>query len=725
MNNEPIDFSFNWQEYFLKWQRQWKTALGVFGLTIFLSLVGSSFLKKNYQAQGKILFRVDRTASLTGVGKNVEELKALSLNQTPVITEIEVIRSIPLLKETIERVQVKNAKAQPLRLEDVKDRLKMKMIGGSDVVQISYQDPNPHAAADVVNTLMNVYLDSKIDNNRSQAKTAREFISKSLPNIEQKVAQAEQELLDFKQGNKVLSLTKEAEITVIQMANLDQKITDLKAEIEGIDAQIAILKAQLGLTYDEALAVNRVSNSPAIEAILAQIKKVEVELADRRKNLQDNHPQILNLKEQRAKLDWQFQSKVGKLSQQKLKVLQGLLQVKNFKENLLERFIDLQSRKVNRSQQLASLKKDQKKYQERAQLIPKLESRQQYLNRKINSAQNTYETLLDNFQVVQVTENKETVSARIIETARFPERGSTGRLPVMAGGTLLAFLLAQLTVLIREQRDKTIKNIAELKDIFGYHVLSLIPLDESNSNSTNYQLVTIEQPEAFESELYRMLQVNLRLFNPESQAKVILVTSSVPEEGKSTITANLAASIAETKGRVLLIDGDLRNPSQAKFWTQCEPSGLSDVLSGKARLREVICHPIDKLDLLAAGKTKVSPLTLIDSEEMVDLLQQLKQEYDVILIDTPPLLVTADVLTLGKMADGILLISRLGVVERETAKATQESLKSSGQQVLGLVVNGVNRQEFDRYLYYAKKYYGTQRYQSKSVFAAKGRGVRV
>jgi succinoglycan biosynthesis transport protein ExoP len=720
-----IQFTFDWKIFFSKWQRQWKYALGVFLLTFLFTSIVASLLKNNYQARGKILFKIDNSASLTGIGKNIGKLKPLLNNQSPLITEVEVIRSNPLLQETIERLDFKDKKGQLLQPKYLKDNLKLKMLGGSDVLEISYHHVNPYTAADVVNVLMNVYLSNKLGNNRSQAKRASEFISKELPNLEEKVSKAEDEFLKFKQKNNVLALDKEEESIILALANFNSHIIDLEAKIRGIESQIKTLQTQLGLTLNDALAIDRLSNSSKVEGILNRLKKVEQELSDRLEILKANHPQVINLKEIKIALNRDLQREISKVTKQKTKNIEGLLRVRNFKKNLLEKLIELQDKRINISQQLNSFYKARISYQKRARQIPQLEQKQQYLTRRINSAQNTYETLLNNFQVVRVTENRETVSARIIETAGLPEKSRSDRFPVMAGGTLLGLLLAQLTILIRENQNKTLKTVSEVKNIFDRNVLGLIPLQEKLKDRLDSPLVVLDRPEAFESELYRMIQVNLRLSNPNRQTKAILITSSVSNEGKSTIAANLASAIVQTKRRVLLIDGDFRNPSQTRLWDRILEKevtkryaqlGLSDVLSGKITFSEAIYSPIDRLDLIGAGQTKVNPLTLIDSSEMKTLLEKLKQNYETIIIDAPPLLIAADVLSLSKMADGIVFVSRLGVVEKETAMAARESLDNSGQQVLGLIVNGVDRQEFDRYLYYDKKYYNIDGFRKKSAF---------
>jgi capsular exopolysaccharide synthesis family protein len=707
---ENIDFNFS--QYFLKWKRHWKPAVGILVLTMLLSACVSTLLKTSYRAEGKLLFKADRTASLTGLqqdNQDSNDLKPLLINQTPVSTQIEVITSFPILQETINRAKLTDSEGQLLAPKALKDSLKIKMIGGSDVVEISYHNRDAKAASDVVNTLMEVYIDNQIGNKQSESKVAREFIAKELPLVEDKVLQAETALRDFKSKNSVLALNKEAETAVTQLADLNQKITTTEAQLRGIEAQADALKAQLGLSLNQALAVNKISDSPTIGGLLEQIKAVEEDINSEKQIYRENHPNVVNLQEKRLTLNKKLQQEIRDIAGN-VPINQGLLKVRENKENQLEKFITLGIQKTDLSRQLNSLYQSKKVYQERANQIPGLEKRQADLDRQINSAKNTYETLLNSLQQVQVTENRRTGNAQIIEPAKIPDRGSSKRLLVLAGGTMFGLLLAQIAVILLDRIDKSLKTIPEIKEIFPYNVLGIIPFDEVAQEVDIPMISIVEKPESFVSEIYRMIQVNLKLLNLDKQQKVILVSSSVPEEGKSTVSANLAAAVAQSKRRVLLIDGDLRNPSQQILWQVSNQVGLSDILSDRANLADAVSRPIENLSLLTTGQTKSNPLTLLDSQEMADLIEEAKRNYDVVIIDAPPLLVTADVLTMGKMTEGILLVSRIGVVEKESAQAARASLENSGQKVLGLVVNGVDQQEFDSYFYYTKKYFAPSPY---------------
>ena len=194
------------------------------------------------------------------------------------------------------------------------------------------------------------------------------------------------------------------------------------------------------------------------------------------------------------------------------------------------------------------------------------------------------------------------------------------------------------------------------------------------------------------------------------------MTSSVPGEGKSTVAANLAAAMAQLNRKVLLIDGDLRKASQHELWQLDNKAGVKDVIAHKTPLTKVVNQPMPQLDVLTSGTIAPNPLALLDSTEMSQLVANARKEYELIIIDAPPLAVTADVLTLSKLADGIVFVSRPGIVENESAELAKETLYNASldKQVLGMVINGVKPKEFDRYSYHAK--------YSKSYFSSSAEG---
>ena len=700
---ESLDLDFT--SYFQKLRRRWKSALLVFLLTVGATGALSTLLKKTYEAEGKLLFKNNNTASLTNIGEGLGELKPLLNNQTPLSTQIEIITSAPVLQETIEKLKLEDEEGELLKPEQLKQNLNVKIVGGSDVIHITYNHSDPYTAADIINTLMNTYIAKQVSGNQAETGGAREFISDQIPQVETQVLQAESKLRQFKEANNVVDLNKERETVVLELSHLNQQLASTGSRFQGVQAQANTLQNQLGLTLKQAISASQLGNSPVIGGIFRELSNTESELARERQRFRDNHPSVISLEEKKADLNQKLRQLIRQRVGSGVRINNGLLKSSDNKENQLERFISLEIEKLSLQRQLTSLYQSQQVYLKRAKQLPRLEQEEQELLRQVNAAQTTYETLLGSLQEVQLAENQQTVNAQIIELAQSPEQGSSGQLLMMVFGVLLGLLFANLSVLFLEMQDHTIKNIPEIKDKFAYGVLGIIP-EESAENHLG--VIVQEQPDCLISEIYRMIQVNLSFHSSHKLPQVILVTSSVPGEGKSTISANLAAAIAQAGRRVLLIDGDLRKPSQHKLWQLDNQAGLKNILAQQTEINQVVSQTIEKLDVLTAGVIPPNPLALLDSPEMSKLITQARQEYDLILIDAPPLPVTADVLTLSKMAEGILFVSRPGIAEYESAVLAAETLDTINKKVLGMVINGVKPKEFERYSYharYAKNYF--------------------
>ena len=696
---ESLDL--NLSEYLLKVKRRWKPALAIFLLTLGTTAVLSLLQQKTFRAEGKLLFKQKSAAALTGVGEQIGTLEPLLTNQTPLSTQKEVITSEPVIQQVIDTLKLKDSDGDPLKPEDLEKKLKIELVGGSDVVEIAYKHPNPKVASSIVNTLMNVYLQEQIRNNQQEPATAKEFLNQQLPPMETKVAEAETNLEGFRSKNNIVDLQEEKRTIVADLGALNQQISTVGSELQGIQAQTAALQSQLGLSLKQAIAANQLGGSPAVQSILDQLSETESALAKERQRFNDKHPSIVSLEEKKSDLTANLEQLIAQSVGQGVKVSQGVLRSEGggLKENQLEKFITLKIDELSKQRQVAALYQSQQNYLQRAKKLPRLEKKEKELLRQVETAGKTYKTLLDSLQEVQIAENQQSGNAQIVELAPVPEKGSSGKLPLLASGVLLGVLLANFSVLLLEMQDRSLQSVAEIKKKFYYNVLGITPLEPPIYQG---RVITREEPDSFSGEVYRMVQANLKFLTSDKPPQVILVTSSVPEEGKSTVSANLAAAIAQLGRRVLLVDGDLRRSSQHRLWGVDNQIGLKDILTGDRIIEQVISKPMPKLDLLTSGIVRSNPLS--------NLIASARRDYDLVLIDSPPLPVTADVLTISKMVDGIVFVTRPGIVEQESAELAQETLETTGQKILGMVINGVKPNDFDRYSYHAR--YGKSYYSS-------------
>lgn len=253
----------------------------------------------------------------------------------------------------------------------------------------------------------------------------------------------------------------------------------------------------------------------------------------------------------------------------------------------------------------------------------------------------------------------------------------------IAVGLLLGALLGVGLALLRDTLDNTVKDREEIEQITGVGLVGSIPLDKERQNRP---AIPFESDNSLIAEAFRKLRTNLQFLAVDNPPRTIVVTSSAPNEGKSTTAINIALSLAEAEHSVCLVDGDLRRPSLAKYLDLVGSVGFSSVLSGAAPLSEVLQESkFPRLTVLAAGPTPPNPSELLSSLAAKKVVTELREKFDYVIIDSPPLLAVTDGAILATDADGTLLISRFGHSTREQLTHAVNTLKDVGAPLLGAV----------------------------------------
>jgi capsular exopolysaccharide synthesis family protein len=216
-----------------------------------------------------------------------------------------------------------------------------------------------------------------------------------------------------------------------------------------------------------------------------------------------------------------------------------------------------------------------------------------------------------------------------------------------------------------------------------------------------WSLITENNPKSPISEGYRMLRTNIEYSSIDQSLQIIMVTSSKPSEGKSTTCANLAVAFAQTNKRVLLIDADLRKPTQHQIFGKSNRIGLTTALFHQKELRDVIqLTNTDNLSFIPAGPTPPNPSELLSSTRMATLLETIKGMYEVIIIDTPPIMFVTDAQIVAAQSDGVVLVIDSGKVKKEVALKAKASLDHVKAKLIGIVLNNISRNHSDSYYYY-------------------------
>ena len=701
--SEDIDI----RSYWLVLKRRWLVASGILFTSIALSGFAISLQRPTYQASGKLLFQANRASLLTGVGEKVGDLESVRREANPLSTQAEILQSRPIIEEVIEKLDLRDKNGELVKPESI--NIKIEPIPGTDVLNVAHISGESKKAADVVNQIMRSYVNSNIQNNRQETVAARKFIEGQLPRAEGELNRATEQLRSFKAANQVINLEQETEETVKSIGELDKQLNEVKGQLAEVTSQQAELRSQIKIPSSEAVDRTSLSLIPGVQEALGELQKVQSQIATQQALYTSDNPIMITLREKEASLNKLLQQRASQSLGTNVKVSPDKLQLGQLKEQLVGESVRLQAQRLGLESKVQTLSGLHQQFKQRAQVLPNLEKKQGDLERRVMVAQKTYETLLGRLQEIRVAENQTIGSARIVQNAVVSPNPARMRMMLLlgAGGIFIGALLGVAAAFLVDVIDKSIKTVKEAQDVFGYTLLGLIPKFDTNSASIEQtmegaspRVVVGTLPRSVIHEAYQMLQANLKFISHKT-VRTIVVTSSVPGEGKSEVSANLAAVIAQAGKRVLLVDSDMRNPSQHHLWGVMNLTGLSNVIVGQDRIRNCIQTVTRNISVLTAGVIPPNPQALLDSDGMSALIQALSQHYDYIIFDTPPLAGTADAAVLGKMADGVLVVVRPGVADLKSALAAKTLLMRSEANVLGMVANGVNiKHEPDRYFYY-------------------------
>jgi capsular exopolysaccharide synthesis family protein len=290
------------------------------------------------------------------------------------------------------------------------------------------------------------------------------------------------------------------------------------------------------------------------------------------------------------------------------------------------------------------------------------------------------------------------VQATTIAAAQVPDQPSSPKIPINLGiGLIVGLLLGLGIAVLRHILDTKIRNENDVGLVTGSAILGVVAYDQE---VPSHPVILRDEPQAAPSEAVRRLRTNLQFIDVANRPKSIVVSSSIPAEGKTTIAINLAVSLADTGARVILIDADLRRPSIAEYMGIEGQVGLTTVLIGRADVKDVV-QPFgtSSLDLLPAGQVPPNPSELLGSAAMASLLERLSASYDMVLLDSPPLLPVTDAVVLSKMAGGAVVIVGADRIHRPQLRQSLDSLETAGVHLFGLVMNKMARRDAAAYGY--------------------------
>ena len=324
----------------------------------------------------------------------------------------------------------------------------------------------------------------------------------------------------------------------------------------------------------------------------------------------------------------------------------------------------------------------------------------QELQRAVETNRNLYDTFFARIKQANDSLELDTANARIVDAAVMPSGPAKPRKGLLVAVALvLSIILGALLAFLLDFLDTTFKGTEDVEDKLGVSMLGMVPLIKKSKKNAS-PILFLDSNQSGYAEAMRTVRTSVVLSGIDKPHKLIAVTSSVPSEGKSTSSINLAVAMAQME-KVLLIDADMRKPTVAKVLGLPQNSpGLSNLVAGTSTLEDCVLHVEDaNLDVLTAGLIPPNPLELLSSQKLADLLHSLGEIYDRVIIDTPPVLLVSDSLVLSKVVDALLYVIRSDMTAHHTARTGINRLLAAKAPVIGVVLNKVNMKK-------AAQYYG-------------------
>jgi succinoglycan biosynthesis transport protein ExoP len=565
-------------------------------------------------------------------------------------------------------------------------RVNVSPIRDSQLVNVGVQAKDPVMAARMANELVKAYIGQNLGTKLTAAKDAVQWLSKRISEERTKVEAAENALLSYKEKHQIITdFSSDAEqITAQKLATLNEQV--VKAESMRVEAETRYQQAlALDDTPDMLDSISEVLSNDLVK----EIKRMEVVLYNRMSELSrkygKNHPQMVAIN-----------SELEDLKKRKaVEARRVVSSLKNEYQLAVAREESLKKALARQKQETLALNKKAVQFG--------------VLKRQAESSRQLYELLVKRFKETSLTEEMKTGNIRVIDRAEVPGYPVKPRkqrnilLAVVVGlffGIGMAFLLEYL--------DNTIKLPEEVTDFLRVPYLGPVPAFsmDGSLNEMPSRLISVHSPKSTASEAYRGLRTSLLLSSADTKLRVIMIVGAGPFEGKTLTSANLAVTMAQSHQPVLLIDGDMRRPDMHKIFQTPHSKGLSGILAGTDTPEDAIVETsVEGLHLLPVGPIPPNPAELIGSKTMERFITGLKEKYEIIIIDTPPLTAVTDALALSQFVDGVMLVTRTGITPRRVVKNCIEQLQAVNANILGVVLNGVGK---DRYYYspYSYGYYG-------------------
>ena len=686
-------------------RRKW-IIISVFLAFFFIVVIGTHLLTPTYEAKAKLL--VGTTDSLSLLLTSLD----FPIPAPPDDYETDIALSTirPILEELISSLKLKKRNGELIKYYELaKPSLINKILPKPSVEVDQYEDaaileivsnsPDPSEAANMSNKLAELYIKDRLERSAEEYKAARIFIEGKIQKIREEYYEALSDVKNFRIKEETVDLATETEKLIDKITSLKSNFEENEKAILGLENEIAKSREQLEKTEKFRKDSEEFALSDQVKDLKTKINDILISISGKSVDFRKDHPDYMQLEKQ-----FETAKELIK-SEAKLILDRERLSVDPIYEELSQRLVEGYIEREVAVGKRALIQRYLNEYQDELLKIPLKKDEESKLALALEVKKEMYKKVLDYLVHVDIGESMILSNIRLVEAATKPDKPN---FPKKALNYVLGLFLGLFWGLgvgfFMEYIDNTIKSPEDLKHIKTITMLGTIPRSRLLKH---LGIIANLDPTLPVIEAFKTIKNNIQYTSVDKPVKTILVTSSVEQEGKSSLATNLSITFAMEEKRVILVDFNLRRPSIHKFFNTPNERGITNVLGEGLNLKKAIVHTeVEGLYLLPSGPIPPDPSRLVESQRVKkDIIRALKERFDVVVIDSPPAMTINDAIVIGQVADGILFLIESGKATISMVENIKEHMEKASLNLIGVILNKFKAHGASFYQYYYDRYY--------------------
>lgn len=716
------------------WRRRW-TAIILF-LAVFLTIVvGSLLITRWYDSTAKVLLRKSSASSsiLSSIGlqsgssttqtisdtdradylalavvRPVAERVVADLKVSRERTRARIMRAVPLLKPLLRLIGVNvESTVELMKADDLLDSAILSMIfprphveidqyEETDIIEIEATSPDPAQAAALANKMAEAFVDDELRRVREDYKGASRFIEANIERSKSEYLNALKELKAYKEQEQTVNLDTETTNLLQRISDYRKQLSDNNISIFKNRASISRAESQLGAIPKYQKTSEQMKDNEMVLSLKITLRDLYLSLAESQSKYTREHPAVIDIQNKIDETKGLLDGEVKKIFGGETVGIDPVYQDLSLK--LAGYYVELASLE-SQNQALPVIIK---KYERDLMTLPRKSADYAQLQLAVNVTQDIYNSMLKYRYQMGMAESLAVSSIYMVEPAIVPDRSdSKHRHPDLLLNAVIAIFLGAPfgmgAALLMEYLDDSVSTPDDVKAVKHLTYLGGAFLLKKKEP----RLIHEADPRSPLRESLRTIRNSIRFATTDKPPKSIVVTSSVQGEGKSFFASNLAIQAATEGKKVLLIDGDLRRPGLTAYFNVPRTAGLTSFIVGEADMNSIrVDSGVEGLSIIPTGPIPPDPARLVESKKMHQLIKDMEEAYDLVIIDSPPILAASDAVIFGRAADGVILLIESGKAKKKHIADTVELLTKAGINVIGAALNKVSTGRNSYYYYY-------------------------